>query len=298
MNSRPRFSVIVPAHNEADTLPATLASLAAQRCPPPYEVIVVDNASTDSTATVAAGAGATVVTEPQLGVCRARQAGVAAARGEIVVSTDADTTLPADWLARIDATFRAQNAAGGPGPVVAVAGPCRYVDPPWWAATIPPLWFAGIAALAAAGGGVRYITATNVAFVRDGFPGYDVSLHQGGDEVDLLRTLRRLGSVVWDRELIVDTSSRRMKEGLPYTVLVSYGYYYVGQRLQRRLLGRSSNTPAPTVRTSDGTRSARRRRRWRRAMLSVLGAILAVRIVERRPRPYRPGFAQAEREAR
>ena len=296
MSTRPRFSVVVPAHNEADTLPAALASLAAQRCPAPYEVIVVDNASTDATATVAASAGATVVAEPQLGVCRARQTGVAAARGEIVVSTDADTTLPADWLARIDATFQAHDAAGAP--VIAVAGPCRYVDPPWWAATIPPLWFAAIAALAEAGRGVRYITATNVAFVRDRFPGYDVSLHQGGDEMDLLRTLRRLGSVVWDRELIVDTSSRRMREGLPYTVLVSYGYYYVGQRLRRRLLGRSAITPAPTVRTADTTRSARRRRRWRRATLSLLGGIMVVRIVQRRRRPRRSTSAAAERGIR
>ena len=293
MSTRPRFSVVVPAHNEADTLPAALASLAAQRCPAPYEVIVVDNASTDATATVAARAGATVVAEPRLGVCRARQTGVAAARGEIVVSTDADTTLPADWLARIDATFLAHDAAGTP--VVAVAGPCRYVDPPWWAATIPPLWFAGIAAIAKAGRGVRYITATNVAFVRDRFPGYDVSLHQGGDEMDLLRTLRRLGSVVWDRDLVVDTSSRRMREGLPYTVLVSYGYYYVGQRLRRRLLGPSAITPAPTVRTADTTRSAHRRRRWGRATLSLLGGVMLVQIGLRGRRPRRPRSAGAER---
>ena len=293
MITRPRFSVVVPAHNEADTLPAALASLAAQRCPVPYEVIVVDNASTDATATVAARAGATVVAEPRLGVCRARQTGVEAAGGEIVVSTDADTVLPADWLARIDATFQAHDAAGTP--LVAVAGPCRYVDPPWWAAIIPPLWFAGIAALAGAGRGVRYITATNVAFVRDRFPGYDVSLHQGGDEMDLLRTLRRLGSVVWDRKLVVDTSSRRMREGLPYTVVVSYGYYYVGQRLRRRLLGPSAITPAPAVRTSDTTRSNRRRRRWGRATVSLLGGIMLVQIGLRGRRPRRPRSAGAER---
>jgi glycosyltransferase involved in cell wall biosynthesis len=296
MTTRPRFSVVVPAHNEADTLPAALASLAAQRCPAPYEVIVVDNASTDATAIVAARAGATVVAEPRLGVCRARQTGVDAARGEIVVSTDADTTPPADWLARIDATFQAHDAAGTP--VIAVAGPCRYIDPPWWAATIPPLWFAGIAAIARAGRGVRYITATNVAFVRDRFPGYDVSLHQGGDEMDLLRTLRRLGSVVWDQELVVDTSSRRMREGLPYTVLVSYGYYYVGQRLRRRLLGRSAVTPAPTVRTSDTTRSVRRRRLWRLATLSLLGGITVIRMGQRDRRPRRSRSVEARRGVR
>ncbi len=270
-----RFSVVVPAHNEADTLPATLASLAAQRGAPAYEVIVVDNASSDATARIAEAAGVRVVDEPRLGVCRARQTGVDAARGEIVVSTDADTTHPADWLARIDAGFRAAERAGAP--LAAVAGPCRYVDAPWWARVFPPLYFALLARLAAVGLGVRYLTATNVAFRRTGFPGYDVTLHQGGDEVHLLRTLRRLGPVTWDRDLVVDTSSRRMSQGLPYTILVSYGYYYLGQRL-RLMPGRRRVRPAPAIRTDDRGRSMRRRRRWRQASLAVLGLLVIARV--------------------
>ena len=209
MSARPRFSVVVPAHNEADTLPAALASLAAQRCPAPYEVIVVDNASTDATATVAARAGATVV-------------GRAAARG-LPGSPDRrrrrsrrDRGLdrrrhhPARGLAGPDRRdlpgARCRRYAGGRG-----GRPMPLRRPALVGGNHPAALVRRHRGARQAGRGVRYITATNVAFVRDRFPGYDVSLHQGGDEMDLLRTLRRLGSVVWDRELIVDTSSRRMR---------------------------------------------------------------------------------------
>jgi glycosyltransferase involved in cell wall biosynthesis len=170
--------VVIPAYNEADYLPAALRSLRAQDFPGAVEVIVVDNGSTDGTADLARRLGARVVEEHGPGVSAARQRGTRAARGEIVVSTDADTVHPPDWLSRLDARFTADLAT------VAVADPCRYADPPWWAAVVPPLWFAGLAVLHDRLGHVGYITATNVAFRRAGFPGDDVRLTQGGHEAD------------------------------------------------------------------------------------------------------------------
>ncbi|HEU5483666.1 MAG TPA: glycosyltransferase family A protein, partial [Microlunatus sp.] len=185
--------MVVPALDEARTLPGALESLLAQDCAQPYEVIVVDNASRDDTAAIATRYGARVVQEPVRGVCNARQAGVLAAHGEVVVSTDADTIHPTDWLSRIDAALRARPE------VVAVAGPCRYLDPPWWGRLFPALGFAGVALLHRLTGRVGYLTATNVAYRRTGFPGYDTVLTQGGDEVDLLRRLSAWGPVLWDR---------------------------------------------------------------------------------------------------
>ncbi len=54
-----RLSVVIPAHNEAAYLPATLASLQRQQVPGGFEVVVVDNASTDNTAEVAERLGVT-----------------------------------------------------------------------------------------------------------------------------------------------------------------------------------------------------------------------------------------------
>jgi glycosyltransferase involved in cell wall biosynthesis len=275
-----RFSVVVPAYNEADDLPGTLRSLRAQDFPGPVEVIVVDNGSTDGTAAVARACGARVVTEPVAGVCRARHRGTLAARGEIVVSTDADTVHPPDWLTRLDRHFRADPA------VVAVAGPCRYADPPWWAAVVPPLWFAGIAALYARSGHVGYITATNVAFRREGFPGYDVQLTQGGDEADLLRRLRRWGRVVWDGDNVVTTSSRRMEQGLAHTLVVSYGYYYASSLVLNRRFDRTLVGRAPVIRRAERPRAQRVRRRWRWAVAA--GTTLLVVWTRGRPRAGRP----------
>ena len=126
-----RFSIIVPAYNEAAYLGRALDSLLHQDFTGRYEVIVVDNNSTDGTAAIAGQYGVPVVTEPQQGVCAARQRGVDCAKGEIIISTDADTTQPADWLRTIDARFAESDG------VVAVAGPCRYQDPSWWAEAYP-----------------------------------------------------------------------------------------------------------------------------------------------------------------
>src|SRR4051794_27972494 len=95
----PRFSIVVPAYNEVAYLGLALQALLQQDFAEPYEIIVVDNDSTDRTGEIAASYGVTVVRETARGVCQARQRGTIEARGEIVVSTDADTVPPRDWLA-------------------------------------------------------------------------------------------------------------------------------------------------------------------------------------------------------
>jgi glycosyltransferase involved in cell wall biosynthesis len=265
-----RLSVVVPAYNEAGYLPAALASLQRQDYARGYEVIVVDNASTDDTAEVAARLGARVLHEGSPGVCAARQAGTVAARGTIIVSTDADTVHPSDWLTRLDAHFADD--------VFAVAGPCRYAEAPWWARVFPPLWFATIAAVHRLSGRVFYLTATNVAFRRDGFPGYDTSLTQGGDEVDLLRRLRGCGRVVWDAGNPVLTSSRRMDQGLLHTLVVSFGYHYALNLVLSRLDPRRTMGVAPAIRQEHAALSRRRRRQWRAGLAAVvLGGLLVAR---------------------
>ncbi len=278
-----RMSVVIPAFNEADDLGATLTALSQQDFTGRFEVIVVDNNSTDDTATVAERYGARVVHEPHPGVCAARQTGTRAARGDIVVSTDADSVQPPGWLTRLDAQFRAHDDA------VAVAGPCRYQDPPWWAAVFPPLWFAAVAAVHRVHGGVFYVTATNLAFRRSAFPGYDTALTLGGDEVDFLRRLRRRGPVVWDAENPVLTSSRRMEQGLVHTVVVSFGYYYAYSYLLTRLSLRRRMVPAPAIRRQDTALVRRRRTRWRVASLVLAAGVgLVARTGSGRPvHPFR-----------
>jgi glycosyltransferase involved in cell wall biosynthesis len=237
-----RFSVIVPAYNEAAYLGHALDSLLHQDYDGRYEVIVVDNNSSDETAAIAARYGVRVVSEPQQGVCAARQRGVDCARGEIIISTDADTTQPRDWLRTIDARFTGSES------VVAVAGPCRYENPSWWAKAFPILLFGLVAAIHALTGFVFYVSATNFAIRRTAFPGYDLKLTQGGDELDLLRRLRRRGQVSWERQNVVTTSARRLQRGLLYNLFVSFFVYYMLAYWFNRLAQRQAFGMAPAFR--------------------------------------------------
>ncbi|MFL6046485.1 MAG: glycosyltransferase family A protein [Propionibacteriaceae bacterium] len=237
-----RFSVIVPAYNEAAYLGRALHSLQHQDYDGNYEIIVVDNNSTDQTAAVAARYGVHVVSEPQQGVCAARQRGVECARGEIIISTDADTTQPHDWLRTIDAGFAASDR------VVAVAGPCRYENPSWWAKAYPTLLFGMVALIYALTGFVCYVSATNLAARRQAFPGYDLRLTQGGDELDLLRRLRRRGLVSWERRNVVNTSARRLERGLLYNFFMTFLVYYLLAYWLNRLSQRQTFGMAPAFR--------------------------------------------------
>ena len=97
---RPRVSVVIPARNAAATLFRAVASARAQ-APPPDEVIVVDDASTDATASVAKNLGARLIRLPApAGAAAARNAGIAAATGEVIAFQDADDEWLPDKLAR------------------------------------------------------------------------------------------------------------------------------------------------------------------------------------------------------
>ncbi len=236
--------MVVPAYNEVAVLADCLSSLQRQTYPGAYEIIVVDNASTDGTAALAKRFGARVVSEPRRGVCFARQRGLSEAGGEIVVSTDADTVVPPTWLQRVDDEFVWRPEAVG------VAGSCRYVDGPWWGGAWSRLLFAAVSAVASRTGRVVYVTATNLAFRRSSFAGYDTRLTQGGDELDVLRQLRRQGLVVYTGDNAVFTSSRRLERGLLYTVVVSVCFHY--------LLGYAVNRVArrPVLGTATAYRAA------------------------------------------
>ena len=125
--NKPLVSVVIPACNEEHFITKCLESLKAQTYKGPVEIIVVDNNSTDKTSELARAAGATVLFERTPGVCPARDTGTQAAKGDIVVSTDADTTFPSDWLERIVTAFEQNPKAVG------VAGSFIFDNPPWWA---------------------------------------------------------------------------------------------------------------------------------------------------------------------
>ena len=104
----PRISVVIPAFQASASIERCLAAVARQTLPPEqYEVIVVDDGSTDDTANRASRCGARVVRLLRnQGPAQARNAGLAAARGEIVVFTDSDCEPTSGFLDALTAPLR------------------------------------------------------------------------------------------------------------------------------------------------------------------------------------------------
>ena len=113
------ISIIIPAFNEVDYLPATLDSIQRasehlrSRADVEVEVIVVDNNSTDDTAAIAEAMGATVVRETVQGIGRARNRGASVAQGDVLVFVDADVTVPVTLLEVVHEVMSDPDCIGG-----------------------------------------------------------------------------------------------------------------------------------------------------------------------------------------
>jgi GT2 family glycosyltransferase len=131
----PDVSVVVSTHNRAHLLRSCLDALVRQCADlSSYEIIAVDNNSTDDTSAVLAEfVGRTIPfrasREPRQGVSYGRNVGIAAARGRIVAFTDDDICVAPDWVGRIVRAFAADDG------VDCIGGP---VLPMW--ASMPPRW--------------------------------------------------------------------------------------------------------------------------------------------------------------
>lgn len=132
----PDVSVVIPTYNRASLLPATLESVLNQHVNDvSFEVIVVDNNSTDDTAAVVrsvqatAGARLHYVKELHQGTSHARNAGIRQAKGPIIAFTDDDVLVSPDWLQSIVETFSSDPS------LVFLGGPVL----PLWNGS-PPSW--------------------------------------------------------------------------------------------------------------------------------------------------------------
>lgn len=114
--SVPAISVVVPAHNAAKTLGACLAGLERQTVPRhEYELIVVDDGSTDATREVAGQFAVRLVCQPKRGPAAARNLGARGARGDLLLFTDADCVPAPDWIAKMQSPFADPAVAGAKG---------------------------------------------------------------------------------------------------------------------------------------------------------------------------------------
>jgi len=120
VTAQPRISVVVPAYNAAHTIDRCLTALADQTfLREDYEIIVVDDGSTDETLTrVRAHAGMRFVTQTHAGPAAARNLGGQHARGDVLLFTDADCAPARDWIERMFAPFHDKEIVGVKGTYV------------------------------------------------------------------------------------------------------------------------------------------------------------------------------------
>ena len=194
------LSFVVPAHNEQALIGRTLAAIeiAASAVGRPYEVIVVDDASTDSTAEIAREHGAIVVPVNHRHIAATRNSGARAAQGECLVFVDADTFISPEVVA---AAMRAldKGAVGG-------GAPPRMDGPVPLYAQLLVFWLSLLMRLAGLSGGA-FLFCTREAFNAAG--GFDERLY-GAEDAALSQALKREGRfvVLWTRVL---TSGRRVR---------------------------------------------------------------------------------------
>lgn len=187
-NGKPSVSVVVPVFNSEETIFSTVESLLRQRYQA-HEVIVVDDGSTDQTATMLRALSDRIeyLRQPNAGPAAARNAGIRASRGDLVAFTDSDCLPDEDWLGSLVAGFT-DAQVGGVGGIVRGGSETivseyvdmiRLLDPGFEDGRIP------------------YLITANAAFRRNVL--FDAGLFDerfrkpGGEEPDLCRRIRDLG---------------------------------------------------------------------------------------------------------
>ena len=194
------ISLIVPAHNEEFELSSTLAAihLAASSAAQQYEIVVVDDASTDATPEIAAQAGAKVVRINRRQIAAARNAGARAAQGEYLFFVDADTRINRahviDAIAAMDAGYAGGSAR------VAMDG---FV--PMWGRVLLRGFSGLYFGLNLGAGAFLFTTRRNFEAIG----GFDEQYFVG-EEVYFSLELRKLGRFKVLREPIV-TSGRKLR---------------------------------------------------------------------------------------
>lgn len=207
------ITVAICTYNRADQLAETLDHVLSQEVPSSleWELLVVDNASTDDTPRVAerfAAASETPVRyvhEDRQGISWARNTAVDAARGDVIVFTDDDVIPEPDWLTNVAETFRSRDCAGMGGRVLER---WEFEPPDWWSATKDELNSAIVGFHP--DGGPRPLEippfGANMAFRRDVFErhgGFRTDLGRSGDELisgedtEFGRRLLDADEVIW-----------------------------------------------------------------------------------------------------
>jgi glycosyltransferase involved in cell wall biosynthesis len=213
-SSQPIFSVVIPAFNEEKFIAKTLESVLEQDFKN-FELIVVDNNSTDKTAEIAKKFGAIVFSEKNQGIAFARQKGFLNTKGKIIASTDADTILPKNWLSKIFGEFKKDEN------LVAFGGSCHFYSGPILVRLASKFLLKSFLILDKFFSGGWNLMGCNMAIKKEVFfkiGGFNTNLKLN-EESEISSRLRKVGKVILDPDFKVKTSGRRYRHGLIFGLI-------------------------------------------------------------------------------
>ena len=186
--SWPKVSVVICAYNAASTLEDNLSSLSRLDYPN-YEVIVVNDGSTDATPEIAARYPFRMISVPNGGLSAARNLGLHAASGEIVAYTDADTRVDQHWLSHLVQSFIESTVAG-------VGGPNVVPPDDGWIAQCVARSPGGPVHVMLDNTEAEHIPGCNMAYRKSALEavgGFDPTYIKAGDDVDICWRLQAHG---------------------------------------------------------------------------------------------------------
>jgi O-antigen biosynthesis protein len=187
--STPRVSVVVASYNGARTLEACLSSLEKLNYPD-YEVILVDDGSTDDTRRIASDhPRVRYIFQENKGLSVARNTGIRAVVGEVVAFTDSDCRADEDWLYYLVGDLLSGDFAG--------VGGHNFLPPEdSWVAAAVMVSPGGPAHVMLNDREAEHIPGCNMAFYKwalDGIGGFDPVYRKAGDDVDVCWRLQQSG---------------------------------------------------------------------------------------------------------
>ncbi len=231
--TKPTISLIIPAHNEENYIEQCLESCLRHYPETFHEIIVVDNASTDRTAEIAATyPGVRVVREDRKGTCFARQRGFMESKGDLLAYVDADSQMPDLWPSTLIREFEEQPD------LICLSGPYSYRrgELSRLQHALARFFWYGVAPVTASLVGFA-VTGGNFVVRREALHaigGFDTSIAFYGDDTNLARRLHDVGKVKFCRSFHVYSSARRMRSDGFAKMGAIYALNYVSEALFHR----------------------------------------------------------------
>ena len=244
-----KVSFVVPAYNEEAIISRCLEAMLAEaaRGAYDYEIVVVNNASTDRTADIVRGfEGVRLVDEPRKGLVKARQAGFLATDGDLVANIDADCRLTEGWIDTVLHEF------GNDERLVALSGPFRYEDLPIHAHVLIDLFYRmGFCIylidrfVLRAGSMLQGGNFVVRRSAMEAIGGFDTAIEFYGEDTDVARRISKVGKVKWTFRLPIHSSARRLKEEGLFTMGLRYALNYLSTNFTGRVFTKTHRDIRP-----------------------------------------------------